>query len=58
MPTLDADAHLAHDEVTNMERIEYLLTTIACALTNQPAHVLCPWRARGIDGFMKAVHRG
>jgi hypothetical protein len=58
MPTLDADAHLAADELTNMERIEHLLTTVACALTGQPAHVVCPWRSRGIEQFFRAVHRG
>lgn len=58
MPTLDADAELASTEATNMERIEFLLTTIACALTAQPAHVLLPWRRAGIDGFAKAVRGG
>lgn len=58
MPTLDAEVQLASDELTNMERIEFLLTTIACALTGQPAHVLCPWRRAGIDSFLKAVSRG
>jgi hypothetical protein len=57
MPTLDAEAAIAK-ELTTMERIEHLLTVVACALTRQPAHVVCPWRAEGLNQFLKAVGRG
>jgi hypothetical protein len=54
---MDAELHLAQEETT-MERVEYLLTVVACSLTGQPAHVLCPWRRRGVEGFLQAVSRG
>jgi hypothetical protein len=54
---MDADLALAQEETT-MERIEHLLTILATSMTGQPAHVLCPWRARGLDDFLKAVSRG
>jgi hypothetical protein len=41
-----------------MERIEHLLTIVACSLTGQPAHVLCPWRRKGVEEFLEAVTRG
>lgn len=54
---MDAELHLAQEETT-MERVEYLLTVVACSLTGQPAHVLCPWRRRGVEGFLQAVTGG
>jgi hypothetical protein len=57
MPTMDADLHLAQEETT-MERVEYLLTVVACSVTGQPAHVICPWRRRGVEEFLQAVNRG
>lgn len=57
MPTIDAEAAVAK-ELTTMERIEHLLTVVACALTRQPAHAVCPWRAEGLSQFFKAVGRG
>ena len=54
---MDADAHLAQ-ELTTAERIEHLLTVVACSLTGQPAHQVCPWRREGIDGFMRRVGNG
>lgn len=54
---MDADAAIAK-ELTTPERIEHLLTVVACALTRQPAHVVCPWRASGIADFMRAVGNG
>lgn len=54
---MDADLALAH-ELTTMERVEYLLTVVACSLTGQQPHVLCPWRRAGIERFMKAVSNG
>jgi len=41
-----------------MERLEHLLTVVACALTRQPAHVVCPWRQQGLARFAEAVARG
>lgn len=57
MPTMDADVQLAQ-ELTTTERIEHLLTVVACALTGQPAHSVCPWRKSGIDGFLRRVSNG
>lgn len=57
MPTMDAPLGLAA-ELTTLERIEHLLTVIACATTGQPAHVVCPWRRAGIASFLKAVSGG
>lgn len=54
---MDAELALA-SELTTMERVEYLLTVVACSITGQPAYTICPWRKSGIDGFMKAVARG
>lgn len=54
---MEAEIGLAQ-EVTTIERVEYLLTVVACSLTGQPAHVVCPWRRAGIESFMKAVVRG
>lgn len=39
-------------ELTTMERIEHLLTVLACGITGQPAHRVCPWIQSGIDQFM------
>jgi hypothetical protein len=55
MPHLDADAALA-SEHTTLERIEYLLATLACAMTNQSPQQLLPWRRRGIEDFMGRIH--
>jgi len=57
MPTMDAPVALAK-ELTTLERVEFLLTVVACSLTGKPPHVLCPWQKSGIEDFMKAVHRG
>mgnify|MGYP003344765052 CR=1 FL=1 len=57
MPSMDAEIHLASD-LTNAERIEHLLTVVACALTGQPAHQVCPWRRAGIDDFMRRLGNG
>jgi hypothetical protein len=57
MPTMDAPLAIAQ-ELTAVERVEHLLTVVACSLTGQPAHVVCPWRRAGIDSFFKAVGRG
>lgn len=54
---MDSEIGLAQ-EVTTMERVEYLLTVVACSLTGQPAHVICPWRRAGIERFLKAVQHG
>jgi hypothetical protein len=54
---MDADLALSK-ELTTLERVEYLLTVVACAVTGQPAHQVCPWRRAGIENFMKAVARG
>ena len=54
---MDAEIALS-SELTTMERVEYLLTVVACAITGQPAHAVCPWRKAGIEGFLKAVSRG
>lgn len=56
-PTIDADPELAK-ELTTLERIEHLLTVMACAATRQPAHVVCPWRRAGIAAFLKAAGNG
>ncbi len=45
-------------ELTTLERVEFLLTVVACSLTGKPPHVLCPWQKSGIDNFMQAVRRG
>lgn len=45
-------------ELTTLERVEFLLTVVACSLTGKQPHVLCPWQKMGIDDFMKAVRRG
>lgn len=57
MPTMDAPVALAK-ELTTLERVEFLLTVVACSLTGKPPHVLCPWQKSGIDNFMQAVRRG
>lgn len=57
MPHLDAEAALA-SEHTTLERIEYLLATLACAVTGQTPHALLPWRRAGIESFMEAATRG
>jgi hypothetical protein len=57
MPSMDAPLHMA-SELTTLERIEHLLTVVACATTGQPPHLVCPWRRAGIDSFLKAVSRG
>ncbi len=54
---MDAPLAIAQ-ELTAVERVEHLLTVVACSLTGQPAHVVCPWRRAGIDSFLKAVSRG
>lgn len=51
---MDAEAGLAR-EATTLERIEHLLTVVACAMTGQQPHVLLPWRRAGIDSFMGAL---
>lgn len=55
MPHLDADAALA-SEHTTLERIEYLLATLACAMTGQSPQNLLPWRRRGIEDFMGRIN--
>jgi hypothetical protein len=45
-------------ELTTMERIEFLLTVVACSLTGKAPHSLLPWRQSGIEEFRKAVRRG
>jgi hypothetical protein len=57
MPTMDSPVGLAK-ELTTMERVEHLLTVVACSLTGKPPHVLCPWQRAGIEDFVKAVRRG
>lgn len=54
---MDAPLGLA-SELTTLERIEHLLTVVACATTGQPAHVVCPWRRAGIAQFLKAAEHG
>ncbi len=49
------DAGLASEEMTTMERCEHLLTVIACALTQKPPRVVCPWSARAYDNAMEAL---
>jgi hypothetical protein len=57
MPTMEAPVSLA-SELTTMERIEHLLTVLACSVTGQPAHRICPWMSAGIENFRRAVKRG
>lgn len=57
MPSMDADAELA-SELTTMERIEHLLTVVACSMTGQGAHVVCPWRRSGIEDFVRRATDG
>ena len=57
MPSMDAPVALAK-ELTTLERVEFLLTVVACSLTGKQPHVLCPWQKSGIEDFMKAVRRG
>lgn len=54
---MDAPLGLA-SELTTLERIEHLLTVVACGMTGQPAHVVCPWRRAGIAQFLKAAAHG
>lgn len=54
---MDAPLGLA-SEATTLERIEHLLTVVACGMTGQPAHVVCPWRRAGIAAFLKAAGHG
>jgi hypothetical protein len=57
MPTIDADAALALEHTT-LERIEFLLATLACSMTGQSPQALLPWRRAGIQAFMQEVARG
>lgn len=57
MPTMDAPMGLAK-ELTTMERVEFLLTVVACTLTGKPPQTICPWNKSGIDQFVQAVRRG
>ena len=54
---MDADVDLS-SELTTMERIEHLLTVVACALTGKQPQHFCPWTRSGIDQFVKEVTRG
>lgn len=57
MPSMDAPVALSK-ELTTMERMEFLLTVVACSLTGKAPHSLLPWRQSGIEEFRKAVRRG
>lgn len=57
MPSMDAPIGLSK-ELTTMERIEFLLTVVACSLTGKQPQTLLPWRTAGIEEFRKAVRRG
>lgn len=53
------DAPLAlSKEPTTLERVEFLLTVVACSLTGKQPQALCPWHRSGINEFMEAVRRG
>lgn len=54
---MDAPVSLAR-ELTTQERMEYLLTVIACGLTGQQPAQLCPWHRSGLESFLGAVRRG
>jgi len=51
---MDAEAGLSR-ELTTLERIEHLLTVVACNLTGTQPHVLLPWKRAGVSQFMEAV---
>jgi len=49
---------IAVSELTTLERVEFLLGVMACAITGRKPHELFPWVKSGIDQFQAEVGRG
>jgi hypothetical protein len=46
--------NIAGQELTTLERCEWLLTAIACSMTGKPAVELLPWKRRELAQFAEA----